>query len=139
LTAGSIAIRSLDNVEKANTLVGGGNVTGAWGRAPCGSNLIRNNRVGRGVSLYYRAIKVINGHAITFSPYYSYNNAVVDNKISDVLWANYQYCYLSGNDGTTKFYKVTRITEASLDRIFDKFLDDGKSTSSPRNLRIISN
>jgi hypothetical protein len=34
LTAGSVSIRSLDNVEKANMLAGGGNVTGTWCRAP---------------------------------------------------------------------------------------------------------
>jgi hypothetical protein len=82
---------------------------------------------------------VINGHAITYSPYYSYNNAVVDNKISDVLWANYQNCYLSGNTGATELYKVTRTTGTSPDEVIYKFIDAGKGGSAPRNLRIRSN
>jgi hypothetical protein len=140
VTAGSISIRSLDNVEKANTLATGGNVTGTWGRAPCGYNLVRNNTVGYRVILYYRRIPVINGHANTYSPYYTYGNAVIDNKISDVLWASYQYRYKSGNSGGILDYShVNELESTAIDWPFDKLIDAGKGMDPPSNLRIRSN
>jgi len=124
----SISIRSLDNLVRSKD-----SVTGTWGRAPCGYNLVKDNDVGYRVILLYYAIPVIWGHANTYSPYYNYGNAVVDNKISDVLWANYQYYYSSGNTGTTKLYHVTPIDKNSLD------LDDGKVIDPPSGLQIVIN
>jgi hypothetical protein len=86
---------------------------------------------------------MINGHANTYRPYYSYGNVVVDNKISDVLWANYQYFSLSGNTGKTEFYNVTRTTETSPDGILQKIIDADKGAdkgiSAPKSLRAYRN
>jgi hypothetical protein len=127
---GGISIRSLDNLVRSKD-----SVTGTWGRAPCGYNLVKDNNVGHRVILLYHAFPVMKGHANTYSSYNSYGNAVINNKISDRLWANRQYFYSSGNSGTTEFYDTTRIDENPFDPEDAKRID----IEAPRGLKVSRN
>lgn len=97
----NIAVMSLDNTVRPTD-----SVTGTWGRAPSGYNLVRGNTVGGRIRLQYYAIPVIKGHTNTYARYHTYGNSVVDNEVSDRIWANDQYLHSSGNTGTTEFYRV---------------------------------
>jgi len=96
-----IEIRSLDNLERPKN-----SVTGAYGRAPCGYNTIRNNTVAKNICLFRWAVPVIHGHTNTYSPYISFGNNVIDNQCRQVV-ARHQNCYVAGNSGPNDLKKTT--------------------------------
>jgi hypothetical protein len=127
----NISIVSADNL-----VVSKGSVTRTWGRAPCGYNLVKGNSVGGKIILSRYAWPVMKGHKNTYSPYYSYGNSVIDNKLRVATRAVYQYLIFSRNTGTTEFHHVN---------IIDK--DEGsigqpskhQTIEPPQGLRILSN
>ena len=86
-------------------------MTGTYGRAPCGYNLIQNNTVSNNITLHYYAIPDMRGHANRYSPHYAYGNTVINNFIGVELVANYQYTHINNNTGPwkEKFFNVTLI------------------------------
>ena len=100
-----IYVRALDNLARQDI-----SVTRAYGRAPTGYNLIRNNTT-REIRLSYYAIPEMQGHANTYSTPYMYGNTVINHNISTLLYSYHQYAHFSGNTGGMKkeFFKVNSI------------------------------
>lgn len=99
IPVGKIKVTSLDY-----TAVASGSVTGTHGRAPCGYNTIRGNRVqdstGR-VSLEFYSL------GGSLAPLVSEGNNVIGNT-TPIVAADYQYMYLAGNSGTTALGNTTK-------------------------------
>jgi hypothetical protein len=102
---GNIEIRSLNNVERASPTV-----TGTWGRAPCGYNIVRNNSTAGRASAFLYVIPTINGHDNTNAAFYSYGNSIKDNTCSKVISIR-QYIYITGNSGPSELYYTTLLKE----------------------------
>jgi hypothetical protein len=104
-----VKVESIDNL-----VVASGSATGAFGRAPCGYNMVRSNTVTNAdVSLEYYAIPRMNGHVNTYTAYTSVGNNVIGNRCARVN-ANRQYCCISRNTGTANYWNVVLSPRALL-------------------------
>ena len=78
--------------------------TGTRGRAPCGYNTVRDNRVQDSTGRVYLEFYSLGG---SLAPFVSEGNNVIGNT-TPIVAADYQYMYLSYNSGTTALGNTTK-------------------------------